>query len=300
MASLAARVGVLGMRQCPPRTPSAAWRANRSGSGSHRPGTSLGFRNRGTSVPTASRLRQGRSRLLTQLAADISWSNASVEKKEQVGKDRFKFILDVGSDLAQGYTIPGQYVQVRCDEEQKPAFIALANAPAHQSSLVEMVIKTNDGTAGALCALGEGAEVDVSPVMGKGFPVEERAPLDTCKDVYLIATGTGIAPIRALINSGALNIKNRDSVALLYGYKDKDHCAYSEEFGAWEEMGIKLSSAESEGPDGIYVTDILTKEKLENPESVVAIIAGQWELAGTIEEYFKEQGVPEGRVLTNF
>ena len=30
-------------------------------------------------------------------------------------------------------------------------------------------MKGGDGTAGEVCALGEGAAVDVSPVMGKGF-----------------------------------------------------------------------------------------------------------------------------------
>ena len=69
--------------------------------------------------------------------------------------------------------------------------------------------------------------------MGKGFQVKDRAPLASCPNVYLIATGTGIAPIRALINSGELDIPNRESVALYYGYRNQDYCAYSEEIESW-------------------------------------------------------------------
>ena len=147
---------------------------------------------------------------------------------------RYKLVLDVGQDVAKGYTVAGQFVQLRCDESQKPAYIALANSPSEAGgNLVEMVIKTNDGTAGAICDLSEGSDLDVSPVMGKGFQVKERAPLASCPNVYLIATGTGIAPIRALINSGELDIPNRESVALYYGYRNQDYCAYSEEIESW-------------------------------------------------------------------
>lgn len=242
----------------------------------------------------------------TQLAAsaDITWSSASIESKDQVGKDRYKLVVDVG-EVAKGYTVPGQYVQVRSSEDQKPAFIALANAPA-DTTLVEMVIKTNDGTAGAICGLDQGSELDVSPVMGKGFRVEERAPLSSCKHVYLIATGTGIAPIRALIDSGELDIPSRDSVTLYYGYRNNDYCAYGDEIAKWESTGIRvvpvLSEPESgwEGAKGYVQDSFKTAEKLEDPKGVVAVIAGQYELAGIISEIFKEAQVPEDRVLLNF
>ena len=320
-------------------------RQRASGPTSSRP-SSLRHNVRGIRGYVPGRLRQW---CATQLAAsaDITWSSASIESKDQVGKDRcvvfgattrppatsgrrsappssspaapsltpppfprssslkrYKLVVDVG-EVAKGYTVPGQYVQVRSSEDQKPAFIALANAPA-DTTLVEMVIKTNDGTAGAICGLDQGSELDVSPVMGKGFRVEERAPLSSCKHVYLIATGTGIAPIRALIDSGELDIPSRDSVTLYYGYRNNDYCAYGDEIAKWESMGIRvvpvLSEPESgwEGAKGYVQDSFKTTEKLEDPEGVVAVIAGQYELAGIISEIFKEAQVPEDRVLLNF
>lgn len=236
------------------------------------------------------------------------WHVASVKSKKQVGKDRYQFLLDVGSDVAKGYTVPGQFVQVRVQEDDKPAYIALANSPSEseETALVEMVIKTNDGTAGAICNLGEGDQLDVSAVMGKGFQVVERAPLDTCSHVYLIATGTGIAPIRALINSGELDIPNRESVVLYYGYRNSEYCAYCDEFESWEKQGIRvvpvLSEPDSEwkGESGYVQDSFKSKEKLDKPEASVAVIAGQYEIAGIIQDFFKDAEVPEDRVLLNF
>lgn len=47
--------------------------------------------------------------------------------------------------------------------------------------------------------------MDVSPVIGSGFPVE-RAPAEKYPTLVVFATGTGIAPIKALIESSALDV----------------------------------------------------------------------------------------------
>ena len=172
------------------------------------------------------------------------WYVATVEGSERVGKDRYQLLLNVGNDIAKGYTLAGQYVQVRVGEDSKPAFIALANAPnADSSPIVEMVIKRNDSTAGDVCDLGKGEQLEVSVVQGKGFRAEERAPASACPRVFLFATGTGIAPMRALINSGELDIPNRKGgVELYYGFRDFEHCAYKDEFGEWVSGATSFSS----------------------------------------------------------
>ena len=52
-----------------------------------------------------------------------------------------------------------------------------------------------------------GDEVDVSPVMGKGFPIDKTPP-DQFKSVIIFATGTGIGPIKALIESDQLQVSS--------------------------------------------------------------------------------------------
>lgn len=47
--------------------------------------------------------------------------------------------------------------------------------------------------------------MDVSPVMGKGFPLDRAAP-EQAPYLFIFATGTGISPIKALIESGELQV----------------------------------------------------------------------------------------------
>ena len=51
-----------------------------------------------------------------------------------------------------------------------------------------------------------GAEIDVSPVMGKGFPIE-KAPPSEIPYLFIFATGTGVGGIKALIESDALKVQ---------------------------------------------------------------------------------------------
>jgi NAD(P)H-flavin reductase len=61
--------------------------------------------------------------------------------------------------------------------------------------------------------------------MGNGFPVE-KVPPEEFNTMLIFATGTGISPIKALIDSGALNPTDREDVRLYYGATDADSMAY--------------------------------------------------------------------------
>ena len=51
--------------------------------------------------------------------------------------------------------------------------------------------------------------MDVSPVMGKGFPLA-ALPVEEVPTLLLFATGSGIAPIRALIDSERLQVRTAE------------------------------------------------------------------------------------------
>lgn len=76
--------------------------------------------------------------------------------------------------------------------------------------------RSSGSTAELLCNASAGDPVSVSPVMGKGFALD-RLPASTTRAVLLFATGSGISPLRAVIDSGAL--AGRD-VTLYYGTRN--------------------------------------------------------------------------------
>jgi arabinosyltransferase len=68
-------------------------------------------------------------------------------------------------------------------------------------------------------------QVMVSPVMGKGFPME-KVPPEAFDTMLIFATGTGISPIKALIDAGDLDATERKNVTLFYGAHDPNSMAY--------------------------------------------------------------------------
>ncbi len=42
--------------------------------------------------------------------------------------------------------------------------------------------------------------------MGKGFPLD-KAPPETIKEILIFATGSGISPVRSLVESGQLQVR---------------------------------------------------------------------------------------------
>jgi len=57
--------------------------------------------------------------------------------------------------------------------------------------------------------------VDVSPVMGKGFNLA-AVPVEEVPTLLLFATGSGIAPIRALIDSERLQVRQPDKLYYMF------------------------------------------------------------------------------------
>ncbi len=63
-------------------------------------------------------------------------------------------------------------------------------------------------------------------IQGKGFPVE-RIPASDFPTVLMFATGSGISPIKAVIESGVLEADKRKKVKLYYGTKSAgEYCTY--------------------------------------------------------------------------
>jgi ferredoxin-NADP reductase len=215
-------------------------------------------------------------------------------------------VVQLPDAAARSFTAAGQYVQIKPDEESKPAYIALANAPedvSNNGGLVELLVKPQPGaTAEQLCALSEGSELLVSDAQGKGFPVD-RVPAADYPTVLLFATGSGISPVRSLIESGAL--AGRPDVRLFFGTRSPEHTAYADlASGAWaKEHGVKVHHVYSEGEGGMYVQDAFAKAGGLNgadPAKTAAVLVGQKQMAEALRESLFAAGVAAECVLTNF
>ena len=139
-----------------------------------------------------------RTRLYSGWGPEPIWETCTVISSRPASKFCVEVSVQVSSEKAKQYRTPGQYVQMRDTENQakKPVFLAIASPPASglDSSTFEFLIKRTDSNDW-ICNAASGSNVDVSQILGNGFPIQEN--LEGFKydfptqNVILCATGSG-------------------------------------------------------------------------------------------------------------
>jgi NAD(P)H-flavin reductase len=178
---------------------------------------------------------------------------------------------------------------------------------------MEFLIKGTDSN-GWLTGAKDGSSLDISPIMGKGFPVKdefEGYKYDfPVQNLILLCTGTGIAPIRSVIESSILEVETTGpfgrSCTLYYGCRSPSTMAYKDLLLEWEERGITVVPVMSRpgketwnGRTG-YVQQALKEDGVRIPRNTGALLVGQKEMAEESKAILASAGVFEGRILTNF
>jgi arabinosyltransferase len=99
---------------------------------------------------------------------DIEFSPAKILQNTKAAANMHIITVDVGQEISAGYTNGGQFLQIKVGDS-KPAFLAIANAPAaSKDGTMEFLIKfLPDSTAGHITGLSAGDNVRA---LGWRFP----------------------------------------------------------------------------------------------------------------------------------
>lgn len=242
------------------------------------------------------------------------WTPATVKSKTNACNSgrSVLFTVDVLPDTAAEYKIPGQYVQLRLNDDTKPLFLAIASAPDAENPSFEFLVKKTEGNEW-FTDMDAGGSVEISQVLGNGFPMEDN--LEGFKydfptqNVLLFAAGSGLAPIKAAIESGQLNIQPEAggrSCRLYYGERAEDDLCCVDKFPAWEAAGYEIVPVLSQpdeskwnGRSG-YIQNALEEDGIPIPRNSGALLCGQKGMAESVKGLLLKAGVFDGRVLTNF
>lgn len=123
--------------------------------------------------------------------------------------------------------VPGQFVSFTLDVEGKPITRAysIANAPGGTNRF-ELCLNEVEGgrLSPRLFAMAPGDVLDMKPPLGM-FVMPEPP-----RDALFVATGTGVAPFRAMLQ--AQLPKGSPAITLLFGVRYESHILYRAEFEA--------------------------------------------------------------------
>ncbi|KAJ0257045.1 hypothetical protein HA466_0079820 [Hirschfeldia incana] len=238
------------------------------------------------------------------------WTPAPLSLVESAAESLFHISIDISNspDLVASYTRPGQYLQLRVPYVERPSFLAIASPPSFAASngAFEFLVKSIAGsTAEILCGLKKGETVELSSVMGNGFDVDQIDPPREYPTVLIFATGSGISPIRSLIETG-FGADRRSDVRLYYGARNLKRMAYQERFKEWESSGVKVVPVLSQPDDGWrgetgYVQAAFARAKqVSDPSATGVVLCGHRQMAEEITAMLAADGVSNNKMLKNF
>lgn len=152
--------------------------------------------------------------------------------------------------------------------------ISITSSPSRKGFL-EFTIRASGKVTNAIHNLNIGDTLHLRGPYGNTFPFEELKG----KNLYFIAGGIGLAPLRSLIN---LVFDNRDDfqhIKILYGAKTPDEICFKPELEQWKKISDTEVWLTVDHPcDGwgckVGVVTELWKETKINPENAVAILCG--------------------------
>lgn len=145
----------------------------------------------------------------------------------------------------------------------------------------------------------------MTQVMGRGFDVERISPPEEYSTVLIFATGSGISPIRSLIESG-FSANKRPDVRLYYGARNLQRMAYQDRFKEWESSGVKIVPVLSQPDDnwtgerGYVQAAFARAKKIFSPQVTGAVLCGQKQMSEDVTSLLVAEGVSSEKILKNF
>lgn len=205
--------------------------------------------------------------------------------------------LEVPMELRKAHRIPGQFVEVALDRGEAGAYFALANPPG--TVRFELLVKQGEGVAAELWGLGTGRSLWLSDPMGPGFLLEAARG----KDVLLFATGSGFAPIRALLHSILERRGDFGDVHLFFGVRTEQDFPFADELAALPARGVHTHLTVSRRPEalrghGRYVQERFL-ELMPPVENAVAYLCGIEGMVQGVREALEKAGMPSERIHVN-
>lgn len=202
-----------------------------------------------------------------------------------------------GSALVETYQTAGQYTRLTFEDGVARPY-AIASPPG--TSDVEFLLKVPEERAVQLCALGAEDRVHAGRAQGPGFPLDKV----TGRALWLFAVGSGIAPLRAVVEQLLPRRTELSDITLLVGARTRADLAFSERFATWAGLGIAVRpvlSRPEPGWDGLtgYIQDHIPKT-FPHPDKVLAFVCGLPEMDKAVHASLLERGVGPDRVFRNY
>lgn len=214
-----------------------------------------------------------------------AFTRTTVQSATEEAAEQIRIVLADPGNFVDAHERPGQYCHLRVPDGE-PSFYALLSTPGERT--LAFLVKAAGEPGAGIAALRAGDVIEASAPEGPGFDVDAAKG----RDVVFVATGTGIAPIRAVIEVVLASRRAFGTLSLYYGVRDASFVAFASDISRWTDAGLDVrithsrrEDATAEGARG-YVQELILKDRPDLGNAAL-FAAGQEEL---LEELARSVG----------
>lgn len=190
---------------------------------------------------------------------------------------------------------PGQFMQV--------SLLGVGEAPisitSHPNSkgFLELTVRAVGKLTTAMHQLKVRDRIYIRGPYGNSFPVEQVKD----KDLYFIAGGIGLPPLRSVIKSVFHRREDFGKIKILYGAKTPQQLCFKEELGTWKQMDDTEVLLTVDEPDELWkgnigVVTTLWDETDMSTSSGVAYVCGPLVMVKFVVERLLESGFQDENI----
>jgi len=220
-------------------------------------------------------------------------NNIKILNRIQEAELLYSFQLLAPEEIYRKYKIPGQYGVFRTSQNDS-IYLAFSNAPLKKEPILEILVKDEGKSAQEILSLQPNDVLNLSDIQGKGFDLDRLQN----QSIEAFAMGSGIAPIRALIQSildGWISIK---TFKLWMCAFTKNHVPYKNEFMFWKSIFPVVLVHDREHPYQ-NVMDILKQTEDDYSEKRVLWIGSQ-QFGIDLWNVLHQKGLTKENFMTNY
>lgn len=196
----------------------------------------------------------------------------------------------------EGQVKPGQFFEVSI-----PKF---GEAPISVSGIregsVDLTIRRVGKVTDQVFERYEGDSLFMRGPYGNGFQVEDYRD----SELVVIAGGTGVSPVRGVVDHFSDHPKERRSMCLVAGFKSPEDILFRDDFERWKKhmdviLTVDGADPDYEGPVGLvtrYIPDI----PLEDPSSAKGIVVGPPAMMRFSVKGLLERGLTEAHIWVSY
>lgn len=230
------------------------------------------------------------------------YAPATVLRARPAGEAQAIIEIQPPRGFLAAYVRPGQFCKIRVPSAGDcEGIFAMFSSPGEEPVRFLVRIGNPEGgeCADCLACSPDAASIEMTLPAGEGFALERARG----RDVYFVATGTGVAPVRAAIEQVLSERASYGRLSLDHGVRSLAHLAIAEDIARWEAAGVRValhvSMPEAGGaPRGTTVQGAL-RERGGSLAGAAMVAVGQPEMLDALLAEFVQLGGDPALFLKN-